>query len=101
MTAKRPFMPHYGTNQVLTAGAASLSAAIDPNDEQVRITNTGANKAYVRTYNSANGTQSATVADFQVASGQTSTLTKGVNHNAIAYISAAGTGLEVITGEGW
>lgn len=101
MTAKRPFMPHYGTNQVLTAAAGSLSAAIDPNDEQVRITNTGANKAYVRTYNSANGTQSATIADLNVAPGQTTTITKGVNHNALAYISAAGTGLEVITGEGW
>lgn len=101
MTAKRPIMPHYGTNQVLTAAAASASAAIDKNDEQVRITNTGANKAYVRTYNSAGGTQSATTADFCVNAGQTATITKGVDHNAIAYISAAGSSLEVITGEGW
>ncbi len=58
MTAKQPFMPKYGSNQVLTAGAASASATIDQSNNQVRVVNTGANKAYFRTYNSTDGSSS-------------------------------------------
>lgn len=105
MTAMQPFMPKYGSNQVLTAGAASASATLDRGNKQVRVVNTGANKAYFRTYNATDGAQSATIADCVVIPGETVIVTKngsGVDgHNSLAYISAAGTTLEVMTGEGF
>ncbi len=105
MTARQPFMPTYGSNQILTAGAASLTAAIPPGNKQVRIVNTGANKAYFRTFNSLDGAQSATSADCPIAAGMATTVTKPDGgrdaHNAFAYISATGTTLEMMTGEGW
>lgn len=101
MTIKQPFYPQYGSNQVLTAAAASASAVINPDCKQVRVVNTGANKGYFRTYNSANGVQSATTADFPVPAGLAATVSKNADHNAIAYISAAGTTLEAMTGEGF
>lgn len=102
MSAKQPFMPHYGTNQVLAAGAASLNATIATGDDQVRIANTGANKAYVQTYNSMDqsGT-TASAADLVILAGQSTTITKDQMHDTLAYFSAAGTNLEVITGRGW
>lgn len=96
----QPFFPHYGTNQVLTAGAASAAFSIDKQDKQVRVANTGANKAYFRTYDSAAGTPAASAADYCVPAGAVATVSKQC-HNTIAVISASGTTLEVITGEGF
>ena len=96
----QPFFPHYGTNQVLTAGAASAPYSLDKQDKQVRVTNTGANKAYFRTYDSGAGTPAASSADYCVPAGGVATVSKQ-GHNAIAVISATGTTLEVITGEGF
>lgn len=101
MTAKQPFNPQYGTNQVLTAAAASASAAISASCKQIRVLNSGTNKGYFRIYNSAGGTQSATTADCPVAAGMATTVTKEQDQNAIAYISSAGTTFEVMAGEGW
>ncbi len=96
----QPFFPHYGSNQVLAAGAASTSSAISHQAKQVRVTNTGANKAYFRTYDSTGGAQAASVADYCIAAGAVATVSKQ-GHNAIAVISAGGTTLEVISGEGY
>lgn len=103
MTARQPFFPHYGQNQVVTPGAASASAVINADDKQLRVVNTGAAKGYFRTYNSVGGTlpQNATVADCPVAAGAELIVTTGPQHDAIAYISAAGTTFEVMTGEGF
>lgn len=101
MTIKQPFAPQYGSNQVLTAGAASAKVGINKESKQVRVVNTGANKGYFRIYDSSNGVQSATTADCPVAAGAAVTVTKGGNQDTIAYISAAGTTLEVMTGEGF
>lgn len=99
---KQPFMPAYGTNQVLSAAAASANATINKDNRQVRIVNTGANIAYVQTYSSADqpGT-AASIADFPIAGGQASTITKDTKHDTLAYISAAGTSLQVMTGDGY
>lgn len=103
MTIKAPFQPQYGSNQVVTAGAASATITIHRLPKQVRITNTGANKAYIRTCDSTlpEGIIPATVADFAVPAGMSSTITKGLHHDRLTYISAAGTTLEVIVGEGF
>ncbi len=102
MTARQPFYPHFGQNQVVTPAAASASSAIAVNDKQVRVCNSGANIGFFRTYNSLGGTatQSATTADCPVLAGGTLVATKGADHDAVAYISAAGTTFQVMTGEG-
>ncbi|MES3022745.1 MAG: hypothetical protein V4857_14290 [Pseudomonadota bacterium] len=102
MTFKQPFMPKYGSNQVLTAGAAALIASIDAENKQLRVVNTGAGKGYFRTYDStALPAPVATVADCPVPAGMATTVTKPSNHDRLSYISAAGTTLEVMTGEGF
>jgi hypothetical protein len=101
MTIKQPFYPQTGSNQVLTAGAASLTTSINAKCKQVRITNSGAAKGYVRTYNSVNGAQPATVADLVVLPNAVVTITKDEGHDQLSYISATGTTLEVMTGEGF
>lgn len=101
MSVLSPFNPQYGSNQVLTPSASSATVAINKACKQVRILNTGANIAYVRVYDNSAGTQAATTADCPIAAGMSTTLTKDEAHNALAHISAAGTTLQVMTGEGW
>jgi hypothetical protein len=101
MSAQQPFSPHYGSNQVLTAGAAALSADIDATNAQVRIVNTGANIAYVRTYSSRAAAAVASTADLPIAAGAAKVFTKSLEHDKLSYISAAGTTLQMITGEGY
>lgn len=101
MTMKARFSPHYGSNQVVTPGAASAAITIAAGSKQVRIVNTGANIAYVRTYRDADGAQTASAADFPIAAGARETITKDDTHDRLAHISASGTTLNVMTGEGW
>ena len=102
MTARQPFYPQYGANQVVAPGAASASVAINQDAKQVRVCNSGANIGYFRTYNSFGGTiaQNATVADCPVQAGAALIVTAGPQHDAIAHISAAGTTFQIMTGEG-
>ncbi|MES2352077.1 MAG: hypothetical protein V4641_31295 [Pseudomonadota bacterium] len=102
MTARQPFFPHYGQNLVVAPAAASASSAINADDKQARVCNSGANIGYFRTYNSFGGTvaQNATVADCPVLPGGTLIVSTGPQHDAIAYISAAGTTFQIQTGEG-
>jgi len=101
MSAKQPFSPHYGTSQTLTAGAAALTANIDPFDKNVRIVNTGANIAYIRISSSSGTVVAATTADHAIPASSTSTVTKADGQDRLSYISAAGATLIVSTGEGW
>jgi len=101
MTAKQPFNPQYGSNQVLTVGASSASATISTGSKQARVLNSGANKGYFRLYNSKFGAQNASTADCPVSAGMATTVTKDQDHDSIAYISAAGTTFDVMTGEGF
>lgn len=101
-----PFFPVYGTNQVLTAAATSSAAvAIDPqgNNRQVRIVNTGANIAYVRIGPST--LPAATTADLAIppasSVGNTVIVSKDPMHTHIRHISAAGSTLQVMLGEGF
>ena len=96
---KQPFFPHYGSNQILAAGAASASSVISHQAKQLRVVNTGANIGYFRTYDSSGGAQAATTADYPVPPG-TGAIVSKQGHNAISVISAAGTTLQVMVGEG-
>ncbi len=101
MSAKQPFSPHYGSNQVLTAGAAALIADIDASNMQVRIVNTGSNIAYIRMYSSRAAAAVASTVDFAIPAGMSSVITKSLEQDRISYISALGTTLQLMTGEGW
>jgi hypothetical protein len=99
MSALQPFDPQYGSGQPLTATASSQYALFSGTNKQVVVTNLGTNVAYVKVTNDT--TKAASTADMPVIPGAQITLTKGDDDLAIAYISAAGTSLHVITGEGW
>jgi len=102
MSALQPINPRWGSNQLLTATNTSAQATVNGNTKQIHVENTGAtNPVYVRTGNSANGIVVATTADLRISPGTVEVFTKPQDDNRIAYISAAGTTLEVIEGEGW
>ncbi len=100
MTAFQAFAPRYGSNQVVTPGAASATINIDPECKNVRVINTGANKGYFRIFKTEDGALSASVADMCVAAGMATTVTKASGQDKLAHISAAGTTFEVVVGEG-
>jgi hypothetical protein len=100
MTIKQPFSPSYGSNLVLTAAAASASAVLPNKTNQLSITNSGASIGHVRVFNSATA-KPATTADLPILAGATRIITKDSQQDSIAYISAVGTTLHVMEGEGF
>lgn len=97
----RPFAPHYGSTQTVTPAAASATIPIAKQDEQVRILNTGTGIAFVRVGDSTASPVVATAADFPIAPGDSTTITKSVLANTLAHISDAGTTLVICTGNGF
>lgn len=97
MSFRTPFKPHYGSNQIVTPAAASANVTITAADKSVRIVNTGANIAYFRI---GEGAQTATTADVAIPAAASIIVQKGITDNNIAHISAAGTTLQIMTGEG-
>lgn len=94
------FAPSFGSGQVLTPAAASAQVVLaGGNTQTVCLTNLGDNVCYVRLGTS--GTVTATTADYPVPSGAQVVLTKSVDQNILAHISAAGTTLHVMTGNGF
>lgn len=98
MSALQPFSPAYTSGQVVTPAAAAASITINKEAKQVCLTNTGAAICYVRVSDVA---VSATTADFPVPAGQQAIITKAEGQGILSHISATGTTLHVITGEGW
>jgi hypothetical protein len=98
MSALQPFNPAYTSGQSVAPAAAAASININAVSKQVCLTNTGANICYVRCSDVA---ISATAADFPVLPNSQAIITKADGHSILSYISAAGTTLHVITGEGW
>ena len=92
-----PFQPQRGANQVVSPGATSASVAINANTQAVRLVNSGSNICYARI---GTGPQTATTADMPIVSGESIVVRKGDGENTIAYISAAGTTLNIQPGEG-
>lgn len=102
MSAMQPVNPRWGSNQLLTANGSSQSATLSGQTKQIHVENTGStNPVYIRTGNSRNGTVTATTADFRLSPGTVEVITKPQDDDRLAYISASGTTLEVIEGEGW
>lgn len=97
MAVKTAFSPSFGTGQVITPSAVSVSVSIEKNAQSVRLTNLGSNVCYVRTSYTAS---SASTADYPVPAGSQSVITKPDGHAFLSYISASGTTLHVMTGEG-
>lgn len=98
MAIKYAFNPAYGTGQNLTAGAASASVQVPAGPKSIRIVNTGTtNPAYVRI---GSGAQTASTADLLIMPNTIEVFTKDMDHTTVAYISASGTTLNMILGEG-
>lgn len=91
------FTPAFGSGQVVTPTAASASISIDGNAQSVCLTNLGVNVCYVRT---AATSATATTAGYPVPAGTQCVITKPDGHNVLSHISALGTTLHVMTGEG-
>lgn len=96
MSALLPFNPSYGQGQVVAPGAASASVSLRKGDKQVMLTNQGVNLCYVRI-----AAGNASTADYCVMAGQQVTLTKADDDVTLSHISALGTTLHIITGNGW
>lgn len=102
MSALQRFMPTYGSGQALAPAAASAAVPINAQNKQVRVVNTGAAIAFVRTYSSLTVPEpAATAADLPIPAGASVTFSKDETHDRLAHISATGTTLQVITGEGF
>ena len=98
MSILAPINPAYTQGQIVAAAAVAASVSVNKAAKQIAVTNLGSNIAYVRT---GTGTIAATTADMPILPGTQVTLTKGDNQETFSYISAAGTTLHVIPGEGW
>lgn len=93
-----PFNPAYTSGQVVTPAAAAASISVNAVSKQVCLTNLGAAVCYVRLSDVA---ISATTADYPVPPGIQVVITKQDGHSILSHLSAAGTTLHVMTGEGF
>ena len=100
MTSRVPFMPSFTQGQTVTPAAAAAAVTIRAEDDQVCLTNLGANVCYVRLTDSSS-TANASTADYPVPPGAQVVITKGETISRLSHISAAGTTLHIITGNGW
>jgi hypothetical protein len=98
MTIKAPVQPGYGTGQVLSPAAAAATATLKTGSKQLILTNLGANVCYVRVGQSV---ANASTADYPVPAGAQVVITKAQDDNQLSHISAVGTTLHVINGEGF
>lgn len=94
----RPFNPAYGSGQVVTpaAGAAAVTN-LSNGCQNVVVTNLGANVCYVRIADAGD----ASAADYVVPAGAQISLTKAAEQSRLSYVSASGTSLHIICGNGW
>jgi hypothetical protein len=97
MSAINQFSQRSGSNQVVTPGAASASVSVNAQDKALRLVNTGTNVCYVRV---GEGAQTATTADIPVRGASEVVIRKADGADTVAHISAAGTTLNIATGEG-
>lgn len=100
MSALQPFNPKYTSGQNVAPAAASGFITIGKGEKQVRLVNTGAAACQVR-LGTGGAALVATAADFHLPAGATEVITKDQDHDTLAHISATGTTLNVMVGEGW
>lgn len=95
MSVVNQFSQRLGSNQVVTPSDSSAALTLNQQDKAVRLVNSGANICYVRI-----GGGAATTADIPVRANSEIIIRKSTEDTELAYISAAGTTLNVATGEG-
>lgn len=99
MTIKAPVQPGYGTGQTLTPGAAAATATLTIGSKQLILTNLGTNPCYVRIGQTT--VANASTSDYPVPAGAQVVISKSMADDKLSHISAAGTTLHVINGEGF
>jgi hypothetical protein len=98
MTIKAPVQPAYNTGQTLSPAAGAATATLTTGSKQLILTNLGTNPCYVRV---GTGTITATTNDYPVPAGAQVVITKAMLDDKLSHISAAGTTLHVMNGEGF
>ena len=98
MTIIATFAPTYTKGVAVSPAASSASTQVGEGSKTICLTNTGTGICYVRTGVSG---VAATTADYPVLAGSQVTISKPQDHTHVAYISAAGTTLHIIPGEGF
>lgn len=98
MTVKAPLAPAYTQGQTVSPAAAAAFITIGKGAKSLCLTNTGSNICYVRT--GVSGIE-ATTADYPVLAGIQTVISKPQDHDTLSYISASGTTLHAIPGEGF
>jgi len=94
-----PFAPSYGNGTTVSPGAGSANAAISIKSQTLCLTNLGTNVCYIKITDDATAT--ASTADYPLPGGAQVTITKPYDYNRIAHISADGTDLHILPGEGF
>lgn len=97
MAIDTTFNPAYGRGVVVSPAATTASSELGRGSKSLVVTNLGAAVCYVR---SGDSTVTASTADYPVLSGQQVSLGKFQDDTHVAYISADGTSLHIIAGEG-
>lgn len=94
MSTDTPFMPRRGSNKKVTASTTSANVTFGAGEKSLRVANASSVVIYFRTYDSANGVDTATTGDTPVlpASAASSTLIieKPMSHDSVAYIADSG-----------
>ena len=98
MAVLETFAPSYGKGVTVTPGVASATTTVGEGSKSLTLTNTGSNICYVRVGSSG---ITASTADYPVLAGTQVSISKAQDHTTLAHISADGTTLHVIPGEGW
>ena len=101
MTIKAPFGPAYTQGQSVVPAAGAATITIGKGAKSLCLSNTGTGWCYVRTFQVSKGAVAATTADFPVPPGAQTSISKPEDDDSLSHISAAGTTLHVIPGEGF
>ena len=98
MTIREAFAPVYTKGITVAPAVGSANTEFGKGSKSVQLHNTGANICYVRI--GTGSTLAATAADYAVPAGALRIISKAQDDDYLAYISAAGTTLNAIPGEG-
>lgn len=95
---EQPIQPAYGSGVLAAPGAESAVTSIVKGNKQAILTNLGANTCFIRF---GQGAITASDKDYPVPPGAQVVVTKSAEDTAIAHISALGTTLHIMAGEGY
>lgn len=102
MSVFAAFQPVYGSGQNVAPAAGSVTITIGAGSKALQFYNSGANVCYVRVGRAVSGVfVAATTADYPIAPGTKEVIAKAQDDDSVSHISAAGTTLNVVPGEGF